>query len=91
MHRHPKNHIPSLQGGEQIILQDQGAYRSNSRSGWKIARFFLTDRRFMIYQGSTPRIDISLDGITDLLVENVHYVIKNREVLCLFITQKRVL
>jgi len=42
----------------------------------------------MIYQGSTPRIDISLDGITDLLVENVHYVIKNREVLCLFYNSK---
>ena len=88
MHRHQKNHIPPLQGGEDIILQSQGAYKSNSRSGWKIARCFLTNRRFIICHGSTPGIDILLDDITDLLVENVHYVMKNREALCVFFNSK---
>jgi len=86
-----KSHIPPLQGGEDIILQSQGAYRGNSRSGWKIARCFLTNRRFIICRGSTPGIDILLDDITNLLVENVHYVMKNREALCVFLTQKRAL
>ena len=83
-----KPHIPPLQDGEHIILQSQGAYRGNSRSGWKIARCFLTNRRFIICRGSTPGIDILLDDITNLLVENVHYVMKNREALCVFFNSK---
>jgi len=88
MHRHQKNHIPPLQGGEDIILQSQGAYKNNSRSGWMLARCFLTNRRFIICRGSTPGIDILLDDITNLLVENVHYVMKNREALCVFFNSK---
>jgi len=88
MCRYQKTQIPPLQGGEHIILQNQGAYRSNSRSGWKIARCFLTNRRFIICQGSTVKIGVSLDDITNLLAENVHYVIRNRESLCLFYNSK---
>ena len=88
MLRYQKTQIPPLQGGEHIILRNQGAYRSNPRSGWKIARCFLTNRRFIICQGSTVKIDISLDDITNLLMENVNYVIRNRESLCLFYNSK---
>ncbi len=83
-----KTVIPELRTGEQIILQNQGAYRSNSRSGWKIALCFLTNRRFIIYQGSTIRFHIPLDDIKDLLVENVHYVIRKKDSLCLFYNSK---
>ena len=89
MHRYQKNTIPPLQGGEHIILQSQGAYRNNSRSGWKIVRCFLTNRRFIICQGLTIRFDISIDDIKGLLVENVHYVIRKKEALCLFYNSKK--
>jgi len=79
-----KTNIPPLQSDEHIILQNQGAYKSNYRSGWKIARFFLTDQRFIIRQGSTIRLDISLNDISDLLRENVRHVVGQKEALCLF-------
>ncbi len=81
--------IPGLQTGEQTILQNQGAYKSSPRSGWKIARCFLTNRRFIICQGSTIRFNISLDDITDLMVDNVHYVISKKRSLRLFYNSKK--
>jgi len=80
---------PGLQTGEQTILQNQGAYKSSPRSGWKIARCFLTNQRFIICQGSTIRFNISLDDITDLMVDNVHYVISTKKSLCLFYNSKK--
>ncbi|TSA56474.1 MAG: hypothetical protein D4R45_00725 [Planctomycetaceae bacterium] len=81
--------IPGLQTGEQTILQNQGAYKSSPRSGWKIAWCFLTNRRFIICQGSTIRFNISLDDITDLMVDNVHYVISKKKSLRLFYNSKK--
>ena len=84
MCRHPKTHIPPLQDGEHIILQSQGAYRGNSRSGWKIARCFLTNQRFIVRQGLKTRFDISINDINGVLEENVRHVVRQKEALCLF-------
>ena len=75
--------FPQLQAGEQIILQGQGAYKENLRSGWKIARCFLTNQRFIIYQTPTIRFQISLSDIVNLSVEKLNYVIRKREAISL--------
>jgi len=76
--------FPQLQAGEQIILQGQGAYKENLRSGWKIARCFLTNQRFIIYQRLSIRVEIPLKDIKKLTVEKLHYVIRKREAMSIF-------
>ena len=78
-----KINTPRLQTGEQLILESQGAYKNNFRSGWKIVRFFLTDRRFIICQGPALKFDIPLGEIAGLDVEKINYVIKKKEVISL--------
>jgi len=76
-----KTNIPRLQTGEQIILQSQGAYKHNFRSGWKVARCVLTNQRLIMYQGPTIRFQIPIDDIRGLAVERLHYVLRKRESL----------
>jgi len=76
--------IPRLQSGEEVILQDKGAYKDTFRSGWKIADCFLTNQRVVIKQGSNVRLGISIKDITQLRLEKLHYVIKKKDTLSLF-------
>jgi len=76
--------IPRLQSGEEVILQDKGAYKDTFRSGWKIADCFLTNQRVVIKQGANVRLGISIKDITQLRVEKLHYVIKKKETLSFF-------
>ena len=78
-----KINIPELQTGEQIILQSQGAYKHNFRSGWKVARCVLTNQRLIMYQRPTIRFQIPIDDIRGLAVERLHYVLRKRESLCI--------
>ena len=75
--------IPRLRSGEEVILQDKGAYKDTFRSGWKIADCFLTNQRIVINHGSNARFGIPLSDITQLRVEKLHYVIKKKETLSL--------
>ena len=76
-----KTNIPRLQTGEQIILQSQGAYKNNFRSGWKVAQCILTNQRLIMYQRPTIRFQIPIDHIRSLAVERLHYVLRKRECL----------
>ena len=78
-----KANIPKLQIGEQLILQTQGSYKHNFRSGWKVAQCLLTSQRFIMYQRPTIRFEIPLDQIKDLAIERLHYVLRKRESLCI--------
>lgn len=72
-----------LQAGEQLILQSQGAYKHNFRSGWKVARCLLTNQRLIMYQRPSIRFEIPLDDVRGLAVEKLHYIIRRRECLSL--------
>ncbi|MFH1933253.1 MAG: Hsp20/alpha crystallin family protein [Pseudomonadota bacterium] len=78
-----KTSIPNLHAGEQIILQSQGAYKHNFRSGWKVARCLLTIQRLIMYQRPSIRFEVPLDDIKGVTIENLHYVIRKRECLSL--------
>jgi len=78
-----KTNIPELQAGEQIVLKSQGAYKHNFRSGWKVARCFLTNQRLIMYQRPTIRFQIPIRDISSLAVERLHYVLRKRESLCI--------
>ena len=80
MTHNPKN-IPGLHAGEQILLKAQGSHKHNIRSGWKVARCLLTNRRLMMRQRASIRLDISLDDIKGLAVEKLHYVLRQKECL----------
>ena len=76
-----KTNIPRLQAGEQIILQSQGAYKNNFRSGWRVAQCILTNQRLIMYQRPTIRFQIPIEDIKGLAVERLHYVLRKRECL----------
>ncbi len=76
----PEN-IPGLHAGEQILLKAQGSYKHNIRSGWKVARCLLTNRRLLMFQKASIRLEISLDDINGLAVERLHYVLRQKECL----------
>jgi len=78
-----KTNIPRLQTGEQIILQSQGAYKNNFRSGWKVAQCILTNQRLIMYQRPAIRFEIPLDDIKGIAVQRLHYVLRKRESLCI--------
>ena len=78
-----KINIPRLQSGEEVVLQDKGAYKDTFRSGWKIADCFLTNQRVVIKQGANVRLGISIKDITQLRIEKLHYVIRKKESLSL--------
>lgn len=72
--------------GEQIILEAQGAYKYESRSGWKPGRLFLTDRRvgFQLPSGRTfSGLDLPLADIRSVTVEKRPFVLSSRQVLLL--------
>ena len=75
--------MSGLGSGEEVILQDKGAYKDTFRSGWKIADCFLTNQRIVINHGSNVPFGIPLSDITQLRVEKLHYVIKNKETISL--------
>ncbi len=76
-----KTSIPKLHAGEQIILESQGAYKNNFRSGWKVAQCILTNQRLIMYQRPTIKFQIPIDDIKGLAVERLHYVLRKRECL----------
>jgi len=78
-----KTSIPKLHAGEQIILESQGAYKNNFRSGWKVAQCILTNQRLIMYQRPTIKFQIPIDDIKSLAVERLHYVLRKRESLCI--------
>ena len=82
MTHNPKN-IPRLHSGEQILLKAQGSYKHNIRSGWKVAPCLLTNRRLMMLQRASIRLEVSLDDIKGLVVEKLHYVLRQRECLAI--------
>ena len=60
---------PSLASDEQLILYSQGIYRESSRSGWKPAHFYLTDRRLLFYAVTRILFETSLGKIEGIRVE----------------------
>jgi len=83
-----KPNIPPLQAGEQLILQGQGSYKHNFRSGWKVAQSLLTNQRLIMYQKPAIRLEIRLDDIRGVTVEGMHYVLRKRD--CLSISYKSI-
>ncbi len=78
-----KKNTPRLHSGEQLILQEQGSYKYNMRSGWKVAQSLLTNERLMMYQRPAIRLEIPLDDIKGVVVEGVHYVLRKRDCLAI--------
>ena len=77
---HQENSKPRLHPGERFVLEGQGGFLVPIR-GWRVACFFLTDRRLILY--ARPRIlaEISLGNIHCLLEKTVHFAMKNRTAL----------
>ena len=78
-----KKNTPRLHSGEQLILQGQGSYKHNLRSGWKVAQSLLTNERLIMYQRPMIRFEIRLDDIKGVLVEGIHYVLRKRDCLAI--------
>lgn len=60
---------PSLASDEQLILHSQGIYRESSRSGWKPAHFYLTDRRLIFFAVTRILFETPLNKIERISVE----------------------
>ena len=72
--------------GERIILEAQGAYKCESRSGWRVGRLFLTDQRVAfrppaLRNSSGP--DLPLASIHSVTVEKRPFILSSRNVLVL--------
>ena len=78
-----KPNTPKLHAGEQLILQGQGSYKHNFRSGWKVAQSLLTNQRIIMYQRPAIRLEIRLDDIKDVAVEGLHYVLRKKDCLAI--------
>jgi len=83
-----KKNTPRLHAGEQLILQGQGSYKHNLRSGWKVTQSLLTNQRLIMYQRPAIRFEIPLDDIEGVAVEGMHYVLRKRD--CLSISYKSI-
>jgi len=78
-----KLNTPRLHAGEQLILQGQGSYKYNLRSGWKVVQSLLTNQRLIMYQRPAIRFEIPLDDIKGVVVEGIHYVLRKRDCLAI--------
>ena len=78
-----QKNTPRLHPGEQLILQGQGSYKHNLRSGWKVAQSLLTNQRLIMYQRPAIRFEIPLDDIEGMVVEAIHYVLRKRDCLAI--------
>ena len=78
-----QKNTPRLHPGEQLILQGQGSYKHNLRSGWKVAQSLLTNQRLIMYQRPAIRFEIPLDDIKGMVVEAIHYVLRKRDCLAI--------
>ena len=79
---------PKLYPNEQIILHDQGGFKHQSRSGWKVVEFFLTNQRFFLYQLQKVIFEVLLIDIYDLKTEKLYYVLRQREAICILFRKK---
>lgn len=79
-----KKKLPKLYLDEHIILQAQGGYKAGSSSGWKPVDFFLTSRRFIIYQLQKTIFEIFLENIYNLGSEEHYYAMRKRQAISLY-------
>ena len=78
-----QKNTPRLHPGEQLILQGQGSYKHNLRSGWKVVQSLLTNQRLIMYQRPAIRFEIPLVDIKGMVVEAIHYVLRKRDCLAI--------
>lgn len=65
---------PSLAEGERILLTSPGGYRDHVRSGWRLGRLYLTNRRLLFLSQTSVMFETLLSEIQDLRVEKQRYV-----------------
>lgn len=69
--------------GEHVILQSQGAYVNNLRSGWKPGRLCLTQKSLSFWQLSRVLWEAYIEDIKIVEVENKTLGFGRKQVLCL--------
>ncbi|MFQ5875560.1 MAG: Hsp20/alpha crystallin family protein [Dehalococcoidia bacterium] len=65
---------PTLAAGERILFRSQGGYKDHPRSGWKLGRLYLTNRRLLFLSQTSVIFETLLSEIQDLKVEKQRYV-----------------
>ena len=81
-----------LLDGERIILDAQGAYKRESRSGWRLGRLVLTDRRVGFQPPASRRLsglDVTLADVRSVTVEKRPFILSSRNVLALTFLSSR--
>lgn len=65
---------PSLAADERVLLNSPGGYREHVRSGWKLGRLYLTNRRLRFLSQTSVLFETLLSQIQDIKVERQRYV-----------------
>lgn len=66
---------PPVAGDEQIVLQSQGGYKDNTRSGWKLGQFYLTSERLIFSGPGAILFQVPLTDIQSIEVEQARFAL----------------
>ena len=72
-----------LDKDEEVLLSNQGLLKDRLRSGWKPGRFYLTNRRLLLFQPPKVRFQAQLNDIVSLSLERKAVILRTKEVILL--------
>jgi len=78
----------SLQHGERLLLEAQGACKQEARAGWMLGHLFLTDRRVGLQSPFRIALELSLHTVRSIAVEKRPFVLRSKNVIILTCTPR---
>ena len=79
--------FPFLEKEEEVFLSNQGLFKDRLRSGWKPGRFYLTNKRLLLFQPPRVTFQALLTDIVSLSLEKRAVILRSKNVL--FVSYKK--